>query len=120
MSKLENLCDTNSNLRLLINNQPINWYQGLSKLLVTKYTDHSRTFISPDGSHQYYVVIHPVHVSAFMMLAIDLQTSRGVSRKLIVLLKYVTHTLRSFVFLCIFISKSHSFLKCVEQVNVVK
>jgi hypothetical protein len=36
-------------------------------------------FMAPDGNVQHIVVLHPRYVEAFMMLSIDLHSSRGVS-----------------------------------------
>ncbi|XP_063220375.1 KICSTOR complex protein SZT2-like isoform X2 [Bacillus rossius redtenbacheri] len=57
--------------------QPLSWYQSLVKVLVTKYADHHRLFSSPDGNTQYLVVLNPRYLEAFVMLSIDMQTSRG-------------------------------------------
>jgi hypothetical protein len=59
--------------------QPLTWYQALTKVLMAKYVDQCRMFIAPDGNVQHVVVLHPRYVEAFMMLSIDLHTSRGVS-----------------------------------------
>jgi hypothetical protein len=59
--------------------QPLSWYQALSKVLMAKYGDHCRVFMAPDGNAQHIVVLHPRYVEAFMMLSIDLNSSRGVS-----------------------------------------
>jgi hypothetical protein len=59
--------------------QPLSWYQALSRILMVKYGDHCRTFMTPDGNVQHIVVLHPRYVEAFMMLSIDLHSSRGVS-----------------------------------------
>lgn len=78
LARLENLCDMHPNLGSLLN-QPLTWYQGLSKLLLAKYSDQHRVYISSDGNIQHYVVLHPRYVGAFMLLSMDLHTSRGVS-----------------------------------------
>lgn len=77
LARLEHLCDIYPVVRSLLN-QPLTWYQGLSKLLLTKYSEHIRTYVSSDGNIQYFVVLHPRYVGAFMLLSIDLHTSRGV------------------------------------------
>lgn len=77
LAKMEHLCDMHPNLGSLLN-QPLTWYQGLAKLLLTKYSDQNRIYISPDGNIQHYVILHPRYVGAFMMLSMDLHTSRGV------------------------------------------
>lgn len=79
-AKLDHLCQRHPNLGPLLN-QPLNWYQGLAKLLLNKYAEHNRIFISPDGNIQYYVILHPKYFGAFMLLSLDLHhnTERGVS-----------------------------------------
>ncbi|KAK5639276.1 hypothetical protein RI129_011768 [Pyrocoelia pectoralis] len=75
-ARLMNLSDIRPNLSSLLH-QPLVWYQGLSKLLLMKYTDHHRMFISPDGNIQHYVILHHRYDGAFMLLSMDLHTSRG-------------------------------------------
>ncbi|XP_048511777.1 KICSTOR complex protein SZT2-like isoform X2 [Athalia rosae] len=58
-------------------NQPLTWYQSLSKVLINKYQDHHKLFNAPDGNISHVVVLHPSYLQAFMMLTIDLHTSRG-------------------------------------------
>lgn len=77
-SKVENLCDLNQNLTSLLVHQPLTWYQGLTKLLLSKYQDQRRSYISPDGNVQHHVMLHQGYVGAFMMLKMDLHTNRGV------------------------------------------
>nr|CAH7745695.1 unnamed protein product [Callosobruchus chinensis] len=76
LAKLEHLCEMHPNLGPLLN-QPLSWYQGLAKLLLNKYVDHNRMFISPDGNIQHYVILHQRYFGAFMLLSLDLHTSRG-------------------------------------------
>ncbi|GJQ67110.1 hypothetical protein Trydic_g21980 [Trypoxylus dichotomus] len=76
LAKLENLSVIHPNLGLLLN-QPLSWYQDLAKLLLNKYSDQCRFYISPDGNIQYYVILHPRYAGAFMLLSMDLHTSRG-------------------------------------------
>ncbi|XP_018578793.1 KICSTOR complex protein SZT2 isoform X1 [Anoplophora glabripennis] len=76
LAKLEHLCNVHPNLGPLLN-QPLTWYQGLAKLLLVKYVDQSRSFISADGNIQHYVILHPRYFGAFMLLSMDLHTSRG-------------------------------------------
>jgi hypothetical protein len=59
--------------------QPLTWYQALAKVLTAKYADHYRMFMAPDGNVQHIVILHPRYIEAFMMLSIDLHSSRGVS-----------------------------------------
>ncbi|XP_066247487.1 KICSTOR complex protein SZT2-like [Euwallacea similis] len=76
LAKLTPLSHLNPSLGPLLN-QPLSWYQGLAKLLLVKYVDQYRIFTSSDGSISYYVILHPRYYGAFMMLSIDLGTSRG-------------------------------------------
>ncbi|KRT81662.1 hypothetical protein AMK59_5321, partial [Oryctes borbonicus] len=76
LAKLENLSDIHPNLVLLLN-QSLSWYQDLAKLLLNKYSDQYRSYVSPDGNTQYYVILHPRYAGAFMLLSMDLHTSRG-------------------------------------------
>lgn len=78
LARLENLCDINPTLRSLLN-QNITWYQGLAKMLLVKYSDQNRTFISSDGNIQHFVVLHPRYAGAFILLSMDIHTARGVS-----------------------------------------
>ncbi|KAF5294731.1 hypothetical protein FQA39_LY00215 [Lamprigera yunnana] len=78
LARLESLSDTHPNLTCLLH-QPLTWYQGLAKLLLVKYIDQNRTFISPDANIQHYVILHHRYDGAFMLLSIDLHTSRGMS-----------------------------------------
>jgi len=57
--------------------QPLTWYQALAKVLMAKYADHYRMFMAPDGNVQHLVILHPRYIEAFMMLSIDLHSSRG-------------------------------------------
>ncbi|KAJ8945629.1 hypothetical protein NQ314_009160 [Rhamnusium bicolor] len=79
LAKLEHLCHMHPNLGPLLN-QPLSWYQGLAKLLLVKYVDQYRSFISSDGNIQHYVILHPRYFGAFMLLSMDLHTSRGVNK----------------------------------------
>ncbi|CAH1153732.1 unnamed protein product [Phaedon cochleariae] len=76
LARLEHVCHLHPNLRSLLN-QPLNWYQGLAKLLLVRYVDHNRSFISPDGNIQHHVILHHEYFGAFMLLSMDLHTSRG-------------------------------------------
>lgn len=76
LSRPELLCNIHPHLSPLLN-QPISWYEGLSKLLLVKYNDNKRTFISLDGNVQQYVILHPNYYGAFMLLSMDLHMARG-------------------------------------------
>ncbi|XP_072752702.1 KICSTOR complex protein SZT2 [Anoplolepis gracilipes] len=58
-------------------NQPVSWYQTLSKVLQNKYQEHHKQFITSDGNVTHHLILHPTLLQAFMMLTIDLHTSRG-------------------------------------------
>lgn len=75
---VEPLTRIDSRLNPLLN-QPIGWYQALAKLLQNKYQEYHKQFNAPDGNLTHHLVLHPNYVQAFMMLTIDLHTSRGVS-----------------------------------------
>ncbi|KAG5885699.1 hypothetical protein JTB14_002313 [Gonioctena quinquepunctata] len=75
-ARLEHICHLHPNIGPLLN-QPLSWYQGLAKLLLARYVDHSRSFISQDGNIQHYVILHQEYHGAFMLLSMDLHTSRG-------------------------------------------
>ena len=66
--------------------QPLSWYQGLAKVLMAKYVDQYRVFTAPDGNVQHIVVLHPRYVEAFMLLSLDLQSLRGVSSVIFLLM----------------------------------
>lgn len=59
--------------------QPISWYQGLVKMLMTKYSDYYRTYTSVDGSLQYFLVLHPRISDGFIMISLDQEGVQGVS-----------------------------------------
>lgn len=113
LAKLESLSDMHPNLGSLLN-QPLSWYQGLSKLLLLKYTDHNRVYMSTDGNIIHYVILHQRYVGAFMLLSIDSHTSRGVS------FRYdLSSTCNSAIFrICMLFTENHrstKSLKCVLQ-----
>ncbi|XP_056646993.1 KICSTOR complex protein SZT2-like isoform X1 [Diorhabda sublineata] len=76
LARLEHVCQLQPNLRPLLN-QPITWYQNLAKLLLARYMDQNRSFISTDGNIEHYVILHQDYFNAFMLLSLDLHTSRG-------------------------------------------
>lgn len=80
LAQVEPLSKLDPRLSPLLN-QPLNWYQSLSKVLINKYQDHHKLFNAPDGNVTHIVVLHPSYLQAFMMLTIDLHTTRGVSKK---------------------------------------
>ncbi|KAH0546460.1 KICSTOR complex protein SZT2-like isoform X1 [Cotesia glomerata] len=84
LAKVEPLSNLDSRLSPLVN-QPISWYQALVKVLQNKYQEHHKQFSTPDGNVSHHLILHPSYLQVFMMLTIDLHTSRGelfaVSRK---------------------------------------
>lgn len=78
LARLENLIDFHPDLKILLDH-PFSWYQSLAKLLMTKYSDHHRIYLSADNSVQHVVVLHPRYIGTFMMVSMDLHMSRGVS-----------------------------------------
>ncbi|XP_075219216.1 KICSTOR complex protein SZT2-like isoform X2 [Lycorma delicatula] len=58
-------------------NQPLSWYQGLIKVLGSKYLDHCRTFSSPDNNTQHLLILHPRFLDGFIMLTLEFHSSRG-------------------------------------------
>jgi len=58
--------------------QPVSWYQGLAKLLLTRYPDTQRHFSSPDGSSQHVVILNQRLTATAMMLSWDLNADRAV------------------------------------------
>ena len=75
---VEPLSTLDSRLSPLVS-QPMTWYQALAKVLQNKYQDYHKQFNTPDGNVTHHLILHPSYVQAFMMLTIDLHTSRGVS-----------------------------------------
>ena len=80
LARVESLSALDSRLNPLVN-QPVSWYQGLAKVLQNKYQEHHKQFNTPDGNVTHHLILHPSYLQAFMMLTIDLHTSRGVSHK---------------------------------------
>lgn len=58
-------------------NMHISWYQGLSSVLKTKYSDSCREFISHDGNTHYVVLTHIRCPDSFMLLSIDVHSRRA-------------------------------------------
>lgn len=77
LGKIESLSNIDPRISPILA-QPISWYQGLIKLLMTKYSDHHRTFVSIDGSLQYFLVLHPRISDGFIMISLDQESVQGV------------------------------------------
>lgn len=78
LAHIEPLSNLDVRLGPLVN-QPVLWYQALSKVLQSKYQEHHKQFVTPDGNVTHHLILHPTLLQAFMMLTIDLHTSRGVN-----------------------------------------
>ncbi|XP_031836676.1 KICSTOR complex protein SZT2 isoform X3 [Nomia melanderi] len=76
LAHVEPLSNLDSRLQPLIN-QPVSWYQTLSKVLQNKYQDHYKQFNTLDGNVSHLLILHPSFFQAFMMLTIDLHASKG-------------------------------------------
>jgi len=79
LAHIEPLVNLDPRLGPLVN-QPVSWYQALSKVLQNKYQEHHKQFITSDGNTTHHLILHPTLLQAFMMLTIDMHTSRGVGR----------------------------------------
>lgn len=80
LAHIEPLANLDPRLGPLVN-QPVSWYQALSKVLQNKYQEHHKQFITSDGNITHHLILHPTLLQAFMMLTIDMHTSRGVSTR---------------------------------------
>ncbi|KAL0121707.1 hypothetical protein PUN28_006892 [Cardiocondyla obscurior] len=76
LAHIEPLANLDPRLGPLVN-QPVSWYQALSKVLQNKYQEHHKQFITSDGNITHHLILHPTLLQAFMMLTIDMHTSRG-------------------------------------------
>nr|XP_033323084.1 KICSTOR complex protein SZT2-like isoform X4 [Megalopta genalis] len=76
LAHVEPLSYLDPRLKPLIN-QPVSWYQTLSKVLQNKYQDHHKQFNTPDGNITHLLILHPSSFQVFMMLTIDLHASKG-------------------------------------------
>lgn len=79
LAHVESLSNLDPRLRPFLN-QPISWYQTLSKVLQNKYQEHHKQFNTPDGNVTHLLILHPSFFQAFMMLTIDLHASKGVCK----------------------------------------
>ena len=60
-------------------NQPVSWYQGLAKLLLSRYPENHRHYSSADGKIQYVIVLNPRLPGTAMMLSCDVHADKAVS-----------------------------------------
>lgn len=58
--------------------QPVVWYQGLAKLLISRYPETHRHYSSSDGKIQYVIVLNQKLPGTAMMLSWDLHASKAV------------------------------------------
>ena len=58
--------------------QPVSWYQGLAKLLLSRYPETQRHFSSTDGAVQYVVILNPRLSATAMLLYWDMNNDRAV------------------------------------------
>lgn len=77
LAHVEPIWNLDKRLSLLVN-QPVSWYQALSKVLQTKYQEYYKQFNTIDGNVTHHLILHPNFLQTFMMLTIDLHASRGV------------------------------------------
>lgn len=78
LSPAEPVSSTESQLVALLS-QPVAWYQGLAKLLLSRYPENHRHFSSSDGKIQYVVILNHRLIGTAMMLFWDCQADRAVS-----------------------------------------
>lgn len=63
--------------------QPVSWYQGLAKVLLSRYPETQRHFSSMDGAIQYVVILNPRLSATAMMLFWDIHADRAVRSVLV-------------------------------------
>jgi hypothetical protein len=59
--------------------QPVSWYQGLAKLLLSRYPENHRHYSSADGKIQYVIVLNQRLPGTAMMLSCDVLADKAVS-----------------------------------------
>ncbi|XP_069157334.1 KICSTOR complex protein SZT2 isoform X2 [Procambarus clarkii] len=57
--------------------KPLQWYQGLTRVLQSKYQERHRSLTSSDGNIQHVVVLSSTCSDAFMMLSINLHYQKA-------------------------------------------
>ncbi|KAK8725751.1 hypothetical protein OTU49_010459 [Cherax quadricarinatus] len=57
--------------------KPLQWYQGLTRVLQSKYQERHRSLTSNDGNIQHVVVLSSTCSDAFMMLSINLHHQKA-------------------------------------------
>lgn len=58
--------------------QPVSWYQGLAKLLLSRYPETQRHYSSGDGKIQYVIVLNHRLPGTAMMLSWDMHADKAV------------------------------------------
>ncbi|XP_050730013.1 KICSTOR complex protein SZT2-like isoform X17 [Eriocheir sinensis] len=74
--RVEHLGSVDSQLLPLLS-KPLHWYQGLIRVLQSKYQERHRSLISSDGNVQHVVVLSSSCPDAFMMLSINLHLQKA-------------------------------------------
>uniref|UniRef100_A0A0N7ZXW0 Protein SZT2 n=1 Tax=Daphnia magna TaxID=35525 RepID=A0A0N7ZXW0_9CRUS len=57
--------------------QPVSWYQGLAKLLLSRYPENHRHYSSADGKIQYVIVLNQRLPGTAMMLSCDVHADKA-------------------------------------------
>ncbi|XP_076162167.1 KICSTOR complex protein SZT2 isoform X3 [Ptiloglossa arizonensis] len=76
LAHVEPLSNLDPRLRPFLN-QPLSWYQTLSKVLQNKYQEYHKQFNTSDGNITHLLILHPSFFQVFMMLTINLHASKG-------------------------------------------
>ncbi|XP_071119812.1 KICSTOR complex protein SZT2-like [Haliotis cracherodii] len=58
-------------------NMPLQWYTLLFDVLINKYPDTHRSFISGDGQQRHILILNPNNLDMFMMASADYKANRG-------------------------------------------
>ncbi|KAG1670338.1 KICSTOR complex protein SZT2 [Nymphon striatum] len=57
-------------------NMHLSWYQGLVKVLLTKYSETCRVYTSNDGSLQHVAILDPNYLEIFILMSINQKTNK--------------------------------------------
>ncbi|KAL1130342.1 hypothetical protein AAG570_013280 [Ranatra chinensis] len=76
LAHVQSLLSLDSRLSPMLT-QPMGWYQGLMKTLITKYAERNRIFISPDNCTQHLLILHQRFLNGFVMLTVDTHHQTG-------------------------------------------
>ncbi|XP_067679134.1 KICSTOR complex protein SZT2-like [Haliotis asinina] len=58
-------------------NMPLQWYTLLFDVLINKYPDTHRSFISADSQQRHVIILNPNNLDMFMMTSVDYKANRG-------------------------------------------